>query len=403
MTLFSYKAQTADNKIISGTIEAETRQHAARLLVSDNLQPLSLQPVKKSFLKELPSFRSFSLRHHFPVIFSRQMAAMLAAGLSISDALQILADQEQKSSQGKILAALSVDVNNGTPLSQAMRKLSKIFSPTVTSLVAAGEASGSLDTIFTRLAKYLETTSAVTEKLITVMIYPFILLFSAMFSAVLIITFVLPSFVSLFESFHTPLPLPTRILLGTSLFLKNHGDFLLIVLFLLLLAFRWFYQQRRYRLFLDHIRLKIPILGNFFVTGEFLKITSTLAVLLSSGIVIDKAVSLVSTLTENEYLRQLLQQTHANIQKGYPLSETLRHANIFPPTYIGMLGVGEATGDIDTVLDTIADDCRLNLETSYERLNRIAEPVIVLIVAAFIVPLVLAVALPILETITIFT
>lgn len=403
MTNYIFQARDSNGNIITSTIQAESLREAARTLAGSGLLVLSLKPQKQSSPSRVFSLRQRMLRHRYPVIFSRQMAVMLTAGLSVSEALKILLRQDSSSAQHAILESLSAAVDNGSSLSDAMKNNSAIFPPTMISLIAAGETSGSLDTIFTRLSRYLESSYAAQEKLLTVMIYPFILLLSALSAAGVIIFFVLPAFFTMFESFHTPLPLPTRILLTLSSVLHNYGILIIIALFLTGFVIFRLYRQKQYRRKIDRLRLKLPVVGNFFAAGELLRISSTLSILLCSGIIIDKALELLLNVTENTWLRQLLAQAKGNLLKGYPLSETMRQDNIFPSMYLELLASGEATGEIDTVLDKIADACRLDLETFYHRLQSIAEPAMIFAVSLLIVPLVLAIALPILDTLTLFS
>lgn len=403
MTEFVFQARDADGKIINSVIQAESLREAARALAGDGLLVLSLKPKKKTSGVHLSGLRHRLLQHQYPVIFSKQMSVMLTAGLSVSEALKILVRQDSSTDQHIVLEALSTAVDNGSSLSDAMKKYPSLFPPTMISLIAAGETSGSLDAIFTRLSRYLESSYNAQEKLLTVMIYPLILLFSALSATGVIIFFVLPSFVSMFESFHTPLPWPTRLLLSLSSVFRDYGVLILLGLILIGAITVTLYRQEKYRREVDRLRLKLPVVGKFFVAGELLRISGTLSILLSSGIIIDKALELLLSVTENTFLRQLLAQSKANLLKGYPLSETMSRSKIFPSMYLEMLASGEATGEIDLVLDKIADACRLDLETFYARLHSIAEPAMIAAVSLLIVPLVMAIALPILDTLTLFS
>lgn len=389
---------------MTGTISAETVKAAATILANQDLQVITITPIKNSFSFSKSLIPALLLKRNYPPQFCRQMATMLNAGITVSDALTIMSAQNNNPAQQKLLSDLTTAVNNGAMLSNAMQTADPpVFSPTVIALIKAGELSGRLDIIFLRLANHLENASAVQEKLITVMLYPLILFLSALTAAAIIITFVLPTFSVMFESFHTPLPLPTKILLSIGQVINGHGLLITTAFGLFLIAVFRISRQKSAREFWDNFRIKLPIIGHFFLTGELLKFSSTLSVLLSSGIVIDKAVEHIITLTQSNYLQQQYTQCRGNLLKGYPLSESLRQEHFFPPIYLELLVSGEATGEIDSMLERIATSCRMELETYYERLRIIAEPLMLLLVAAFIIPLVLAIILPILDTITIFS
>ena len=209
---------------MTGTISAETVKAAATILANQDLQVITITPIKNSFSFSKSLIPTLLLKRNYPPQFCRQMATMLNAGITVSDALKIMSAQNNNPAQQKLLSDLTTAVNNGAMLSNAMQTADPpVFSPTVIALIKAGELSGRLDIIFLRLANHLENASAVQEKLITVMLYPLILFLSALTAAAIIITFVLPTFSVMFESFHTPLPLPTKILLSIGQVINGHG------------------------------------------------------------------------------------------------------------------------------------------------------------------------------------
>ena len=403
MIEYHYEAKTPNGQIVTGTISAINQKTAARLLAAEGLQILSLKANKKSHILPQLNLQTILARKSFPQLFCRQLATLLNAGLTVSDSLKILTFQTSNHFHQKILSAISSAVDSGIPLSTALAQFPDIFSPTVIALTSAGELSGNLDIIFNRLSKHLETSVAAREKFITIMMYPLILVFSALLSAFLVIIYILPTFSIMFQSFHIPLPLPTKILLSIGSFFQQHYPIIIGSIPLLIGILFLVLRRSHFEATFDRIKSSLPVIGQIFIDNELLKFSSTLSILLRSGIVIDKAVAHMITIAQSPRLRQKLAKCHAGLLKGYSLANLLRQEQAFPPMYLELLAAGETTGEIDTMLDKIADICQQDLNTTCDRLQIIAEPISIIAIASFIMPLVLAIILPILDTITLFS
>ena len=400
MKKFTYQARSSSGQLINDTIDAASGRDAARELAGRGFTIITLKEAagKKS---PLPGLKQLFPDRRFPVIFCRQLAVMLNAGLPASDALQLLARQDNASPRQPVIAAISATVRNGSSLSSAMQAYPQLFPPTAVALVAAGELSGKLDEILNRLAGYLEELYDAREKLITVLIYPAVLLIAALTAGIFITGFVLPGFADMFQSFHTNLPLPTRLLLTISQAVRS--NFLLVAAVPLLLIGAAVFLSRRedFRLHFDRFLLRLPIFGRFWLANELYTISSTLAVLLASGIVIDKAVDSLQAVTDNYFLRQLLRRSGSDLLKGTPLSESLSKSRIIPPMFTGLLASGEATGELEPVLLKLAAYCRTDARSLSERLRIAVELGAILLAAAVIALLVFAVALPVLDSVTV--
>ena len=387
---FSYTARNIEGSLIKGHIRADSPREAARSIAQEGLFVADLVAVSES--KPFFAFLQRRIDKKYAVVFCREFSIMMQAGLSIDASLKILLTQHNPAVLQRMLQDLYEQIQAGSSLADTM-----VY------LIAAGEVSGNLGTVLIKLAVYLEKGYAAREKIITVMLYPIFLLIVAGAAVSFILYFVLPTFVTLFANLHTELPLPTKILLQVSWFLRNYSLVLLMIAVLFFCAVSVLYHKSKYRLFFDRTILWCPVLGRLLRQIEFMRSASTLAILLGSGIVIDQAVLILKGITTNTYLQRIFLQVHEEVQKGYGLSTALARGKIFPQMLLELLGAGEATGEIENVLTKIASFCQSDVEIEIERLKILIEPIMILILGAIIATIVFAIALPILDTMTAFS
>lgn len=398
---FSYTARNIEGSLIKGHIRADSPREAARSIAQEGLFVADLVAVSES--KPFFAFLQRRIDKKYAVVFCREFSIMMQAGLSIDASLKILLTQHNPAVLQRMLQDLYEQIQAGSSLADALKRYPEVFPDTMVYLIAAGEVSGNLGTVLIKLAVYLEKGYAAREKIITVMLYPIFLLIVAGAAVSFILYFVLPTFVTLFANLHTELPLPTKILLQVSWFLRNYSLVLLMIAVLFFCAVSVLYHKSKYRLFFDRTILWCPVLGRLLRQIEFMRSASTLAILLGSGIVIDQAVLILKGITTNTYLQRIFLQVHEEVQKGYGLSTALARGKIFPQMLLELLGAGEATGEIENVLTKIASFCQSDVEIEIERLKILIEPIMILILGAIIATIVFAIALPILDTMTAFS
>lgn len=403
MPTFSYEAKTSSGDIYRATIEAASLREAAKLLSDDGLFVHSLSLLDQSNAASTLKIFRRSISKRYPVIFLRRLSVMLGAGLTVTEALSSLAAGEKNSEQAKRIKSLQAAVESGATLSAAMATLPELFSPTVVALVAAGEMSGELDTVLLRTADSAEASYAARQKLITVLLYPAILLLCAFFAAVFIISFVLPSFRSLFLSFKTPLPLPTRFLLGVADIFSGNGFLIFAVILALFFLLYALYRREEIRFAVDRLLLRLPLFGEFFLFSELQNIFVTLSLLLESGIVIDKALALLSKVTQNLFLRRSIENAMSDVLKGQTLSGSLEKSAALPPMFIGLLSAGEKTGEMEQVLMKASLFCAFEASTLSERVRIFLETASLLFASLITVGLVLSIALPLFDSFAIFS
>ena len=397
MTEFDYKARDAAGRMSKGRLRAASKREAAKRLSEGGLFVVRLRPARITWrLESKPDRR-------FPVLLCRRLAVMLSAGVTIGEALRVLSEQETKGTGGQVLKGLYRSVSDGERLSEAMGQWPQVFAPRIMALVDAGERSGSLDILLERLADSLESDYSAREKLLTLMMYPCVLAAAVALAAGFLLMFVFPVFVSMFRALSIELPFPTRFLLGAYDFLGDYGLLLLIALAASAISVMWLYRRKdAFRVRIDRGLIRFPVWGKLILAAERTSLSDTLSVLLSSGLVIDQALSIVQGVTENAFLRQGLRRAHSEVQKGYPLSQALRRSELFAPMHLELLATGEAAGELETMLAKIASYCRLDMDTRAERIRVLLPPVALLILGSVVGFIIFSTVLPLLDSMTAF-
>ena len=397
MTEYDYKARDTAGRVSRGRLRAGSKREAAKRLSEGGLFVVRLRPARMTWhLEARPDRR-------FPVLLCRRLAVMLSAGVTIGEALRVLSEQETKGAGGQVLKGLYRAVSDGERLSEAMGQWPQVFAPRITALVDAGERSGSLDILLERLADSLESDYAAREKMLTLMMYPCVLAAAVAMAAGFLLMFVFPVFVSMFRSLSIELPFPTRFLLGACDFLGDYGLFLLLAAAAAVGCVIWLYRRKdAFRVRADRGLVHCPVFGDLILSAERTSLAGTLSVLLSSGMVIDQALSIVQGVTENAFLRQGLRRAHSEVQKGYPLSTALRGSKIFSPMHLELLATGETAGELEGMLAKIAAYCRLDLDTRAERVRVLMPPLALLILGSVVGFIIFSTVLPLLDSMTAF-
>lgn len=401
MEAYSYKAYDGQGHVASGVIQAASRRQAAELVAGQGLYVVAM---KRSFSLPLP-LHWFRRQFHrqYVMMFCRQCAVMVKAGLPISECLKVLAREERDGFYQGVMEDLSRRVEEGQSFSASLGKHPAVFPLFVVRLIHVGEVSGNLDAVLEELADYLETAYKAREKLVTLMIYPAILLTVTLLVLLFLLQFILPTFAALFLSLHAELPLPTRLLLGLQTFLRDHGYGLLLGLGALVLGAGGVYRNQRYRRRIDGWLLRLPLLGKLLVYNELLRFSRTLSLLLSSGIRMDQALLILHETTGNAYLQQFFLRLRSDIQKGGTLAVSLGQRGIFPAVMMNLLATGELTGELEMILEKMADFCRGEADTLSERLRALLEPTVILLMGGVVGFVIFAVALPVLDAMTVYT
>ena len=393
MPAFSYTARTETGDLRRGEVEAGSRMEAARQIQAHGLFALEL---KRRYKWHFAFYRAANRR--YCMIFCREIALMLSAGLSASESLRILAEGAP-GGRAALLKDMAERMEMGASLADAMARHGEVFPAVIVSLVRAGEVGGSLGTMLEKLADQTEKSWRVREKLRTALVYPAFLATAAAFALGFIFLFVLPNFVRLFEGLVVELPLPTRLVLGIGSLFEEHGLLLLALLPVSAAAWLLLRQREDWRLRVDAFVLHLPLWGRLRLDLELMTLFDTLAVLLESGIPLHEALAVSGGVTQNRFLSALFSTMKKEVERGGALGAAVGLNVVFPPLVLELLRVGERTGELSAMLAKAADFCRFTGEMRAERLEAMIEPLMVLLLGAVVALVVLSVALPMFEMI----
>jgi type IV pilus assembly protein PilC len=391
MPLFTYSARTVGGEIQRDEIDLPTRDEVVKYLRKRRLIPITVREKPKDIKF---GFRS-KVKTRDVVIITRQFATMINAGLPLVQALQILAKQTTNPTIREAVEKVVYEVESGRTLADALKDHPKLFSQLYVNMVSAGEAGGILDTILLRLATFLEKSEALGRKVKGAMIYPAVVLTVAFGAIVILLLFVIPTFQTMFASFNQELPLPTRIVIGLSDFLQGYWLWLIIggagggFLFK-----RWIATSSG-RLIFDRLLLRMPLLGSLVRKSAVARFTRTLGTLLSSGVSILEGLEITARTAGNRVIHDAVMGSRASIAGGESISEPLRQSEAFPPMVTQMINVGEETGDLDGMLNKIADFYDEEVDVAVESLLKALEPALIVILGTIVGGMIVAMYLPI--------
>jgi type IV pilus assembly protein PilC len=402
--LYKYRAKTSSGKEIQGELVSDSLNEAANLIREKGLYitKLKLAKSKVEMLWTLGIFQRANQRELF--LLCRQLATMLSAGLSVSESIKALMVQDSLhlSVLQKSVQQVYEQLQAGCSLADALYKQKNVFPESMIHVIAAGEAGGTLEIVLEDLSNYMEREYEASEKMKSAMMYPILLFIMANVVTGFILCFVLPTFVVMFSNLHISLPLPTRILLILSKFALEDGWLIFLLATGLIFIGKYFYNIPLYRLRWDHFLFTIPLLGGLIKTTDTMRFTSVLATLLAGGIVIDEAMVIVKKVVENHYMQWVLEKVEKDLQRGCTLSDSLTESGLFSPMFLQMISVGEVSGELDKMLRKISDFCRNSIDVLSHRLQILMEPIMIIVLGILIGTLVLAIALPMFDTLTAF-
>lgn len=393
MPVYEYRGRNYESgRVISGERFAKSPQALATALRNERIMPVNIDEKRKSLEFSLPKARTSGKEL---ALFTRQFSVMLDAGLPLVQCLSILSEQQQRESFKQALNQIREDVEAGSTLADAMRKHPKVFDDLFVNMIAAGEAGGILDTILQRLSVFLEKAVKLKRGIISASVYPSIVVLVAIVIVVVIMIFVIPVFATLFEGMNAPLPLPTRFIMGLSSFMKQFIIPILIATGLGVAGVRYYYKTDSGHLMIDRIMLAIPILGGVLKKISIARFSRTLATLLSSGIPILDGLSITAETAGNVVIRNGLIHARTEVEQGKTLAEPMRKVKAFPSMVTQIVGVGEQTGELDQMLEKLADYYEDESDAAVANLLTMLEPIMIVFLGGVIGGIVVSMYLPI--------
>jgi type IV pilus assembly protein PilC len=399
MQSFAYSGRTRGGETVNGERAADSMDAAVAALRREQILVTKIVP-KVVAGKQGAGKLNKKVSARNLAVFVRQFSVMIDAGLPLIQCLDILGSQEPDKNFAAVIMATRNDLESGSSLADAMRKHPKTFDALFTNMVAAGEAGGILDTILTRLATYIEKAVKLNGQVKSAMIYPVAIIVIASGVVGVILWKVIPTFAALFSGLGADLPLPTRIVIALSDNLVRFFPVLFITIGGLGYLFKRYYSTRAGRRTVDGMMLKMPILGNILRKIAVARFCRTLATLISSGVPILDGLEITAKTAGNAVIEDAVMATRSSIERGNTIAGPLKETAVFPPMVVQMIGVGEATGALDTMLAKIAEFYEEEVDTAVAGLLTLLEPVMIAVLGVVVGGIVIAMYLPIFDLIS---
>lgn len=393
MADFSYIAIEKSGREVRGSMEADSREKVEVKLRGQGLIPLEIQE-QNAFQKDIKFGKKVKTKDLS--LFCRQFVSMLRAGVSIIDSLEMLSAQTENKTLSTAIAGMKTEIGKGTTLSEAMAMQGDVFPTMLINMVEAGENSGSIDQSLERMAVQFEKSNKLKGLLKKAMIYPAVLLAVTFVIFIVIVTYVIPKYMEMFEGTNMEMPLITRALMGLSDFIINHAVLLVVAIIALILLIVQWKKTESGKVFFGKLALRIPVFKKLNVKTYCSSFARTLSTLMLAGIpMIDAVDSVAKTMTNILYRDELL-RAKEEIAKGIPLSEPLKVGGMFPPMVVHMMSIGEETGEIEEMLDRLADYYDEEVEMTTQNVVALLEPMIIIFMAIIVLILIAAIMGPML-------
>jgi type IV pilus assembly protein PilC len=388
---YTYKARDRGGNVLAGTVTADNEALVLQKLREQGYTPLEVGKQKKSMNIELTA-KKVKLKEL--AVFSRQFATMVNSGLPILRALSILADQTENPELARVLGVIRTDVEQGASLSGAMTKHPKVFNNLFVAMVKSGETGGSLDNVLLRLADMIENEVKLRGKIKSAMTYPVAVVALVVLIMSAMLLFVVPQFQTIYSSLGGSLPLPTRVLLFASNIFKKYWYVVLIGVFVFRFFFRRWKKTDKGREAVDRMKLKVPVFGVIFQKVALSRFASTAAMLLRSGVPILQALEIVAETVNNRVVSNAIEDVQVSVREGESMAKPLAKHAVFPPMVVQMLAVGEETGQVDTMLEKVAQFYDAEVEASVDALTSLIEPLLIAVIGGCVGAAVVALYMP---------
>lgn len=391
---FTYMAVDKRGKEKRGSIEADNKEKVVDILKNDGLIPVSVKE-QGALNKEIDFSIGKKVKPRDLSVFCRQFVSITQAGVPMKEALQMLSEQTENKWLKRAISEVLLSVEKGNTLADSMRGQSDIFPPILINMVEAGENSGSLEMAFSRMAVQFEKEAKLKATIRKATIYPIILIIAAIGVVAVMLLFVIPIFIDMFADLDVEMPGITMWVMNTSEWMTEHWYMILGLIILVIVAYKMIYKTEQGRLAIDRVKMKMPLFGKLTVKTACAQFARTMSTLLSSGISTIDALETVSKIVNNIHYTNALLKAREEVMKGIPLSEPLTASKIFPPMVCHMTGIGEETGNIEDMLEKLADYYDEEVEMTTQSVLAAMEPLIIVFMAVVVGTLVVAVVSPI--------
>lgn len=376
-----------------GKMEANNRDAAKELLKKDGYVILSLEEQSQQFDMNFTFGRKLKPRDLS--VFCRQFVSILESGVAMKEALAMLEEQTENKTLKKSIAEVLTNIEKGNSLADAMRGESHVFPPMLINMVEAGESSGNLEMAFSRMAEQFEKEAKLKATVRKATVYPIVLIFACIGVIGVMLLYVIPIFIDMFKEIDMEMPAFTMFVMGLSEWAGTHVYIIVGVAVAIFAAYQAYYRTEGGRKNIDKIKMKMPLFGQLVVKSNCSQFARTASTLLAAGVPMIDCLDIVSRIVNNIHYSMAIQNAREEVMKGIPLSEPLRDAGIFPPMVYHMTGIGEETGNIEQMLNKLADYYDEEVEITTQTILAAMEPLIIVFMAVVVGSLVIASILPI--------
>jgi type II secretion system protein F len=395
MPKFLYSVKAGPGKTQTGEVEAESEQEAINRLIKQGYFLISIQAENVYLDKQPKYFRKVSKREI--AIFTRQLSSLVESGVNILNSLQIIREQNANKYLKIILNETAAKIKDGKSLSESLSHYPQIFPSLYTSIIHSGEASGNLDRVVSTLADFLEKEEEFRSSLAASLVYPAFISIIGAATVCVLMGFVIPKLVSMFEDLGQNLPLATKILIQTSHFFVSYWWLIFSLLFIAVFSLRRAIKTELGKTNFDKLLLRLPLIGEITLKTEISRLTRTLSLLLASGVAVISSLEIASSVITNQILKNELQKFKEQITTGLSLSKCLSGSAIFPAFVTNIVAVGEEAGSLEKSLMRIANEYEKDVDRSLKSITRMVEPVIILAMGLVVGFIVLSMLLPIFQ------
>lgn len=393
MATYRYKVVNEKGEKLEGIYEASSRDEVMQMISTNNYYPIKIEEQKsKNNLFTIRVEKKIGMKDL--AIFCRQFYTMFNAGLSINNCLKVLEHQINHKVLKKALADIEDRVKKGQTMAEAMGSLDDIFPQLLINMIASGEESGNLDIVMLRMANYYEKESKNESKIKNAMIYPIVLSVVALLIMIILITFVVPTFVSLFDSSEMELPSLTKFILGTSRFIGSYWYLILLLIIAAVWSISTYLGTPKGKVNMDNLKLKLPIVKGLNQKIIVSRFTSTLSTLLASGISIIQSLEIVSAIVGNKVAESDILNIRERMLRGESLGTLIQQSSIFPMMLASMVSIGEESGKLEEILSKTTDFYNNELENEIQKAITLIEPLLIVVMGVIIGIMVLAIVIP---------
>lgn len=395
-TVYKWSGKSAKGAVIKGELTAASKEEVQAYLRKQRIIPSKISQKSKPLFSFGGSVKDKDL-----VIFTRQFATMIGAGLPLVQALEILSKQTENKFFATVIGEIKNNVEGGSTFAEALKKYPRIFSDLYSNMVAAGEAGGILDTILIRLSTYIEKAQSLKRKVKGAMVYPAVVISVAVLVIVIIMVFVVPTFSKMFTQLGGDLPAPTQLIINMSNFLGGVGGLICLATIIGIIVFIvQFKRTEPGKKIIDRIILRLPVVGILLRKVAVAKFTRTLGTLISSGVPILDGLNITALTAGNKVIEKAVFEVRQGVSEGQTIAEPLSSSKVFPPMVTQMISVGESTGALDNMLEKIADFYDDEVDIAVGALTSMIEPILMVFLGGTVGFIVVAMYLPIFKLIT---